>query len=64
MQLHEFAKQLLTRRTYSCIIIIIFIIRIIRIMLLNIVAFALVRYSVFYCCVRRFKVITVLLYLS
>jgi len=28
-------------------------------MLLYIVAFALVRYSVFYCCVRRFKVITV-----
>jgi len=25
-------------------------------MLLYIVAFALVRYSVFYCCVRRFKV--------
>jgi len=33
------------------------IINIIRFMLLYIVAFALVRYSVFYCCVRRFEVI-------
>jgi len=31
---------------------------------IGLVAFALVRYSVFYCCVRRFKVIIVLLYLS